>query len=317
MATNDLDRALAVFGQPLGKLPRHPVLHRPEGTLLSFGIPGPDGTPSTEAVWVRPDGVGFYGPSGLQPGPSVGHGLTGASAELFDRWSESVRMFLEAIEDVDEQLDELESKGTSIPTAVVWQLQRTTSGLRAQIGRAIVAAAECAGPLKSNFPQFDDAYPSLLGELLRVQGLAAGVQQALSDLILLQSARQSNHIAETANDLSKASNRIAQLANISNIRMLGLTYVALLLGLVSAAVLIPNTAATVLGMPSAGWVPGPWVDVSLVALGIVPIALIFSRPWVLAMLRTFRDSEVRVTEGIADLPERPLAGERSTVRKEP
>ena len=85
---------------------------------------------------------------------------------------------------------------------------------------------------------------------------------------------------------------------------------ALILGLVSAAVLIPNTAATILGMPSAGWVPGAWVDVVLVLLGLIPILVIFTRPWVVGMLRTLRESEVRVTEGIADLPERPLSGER-------
>ncbi|HTT25484.1 MAG TPA: hypothetical protein VMH90_00785 [Thermoplasmata archaeon] len=310
MATDGLPEALAAFGLSPGELPRHPVLHRAAGTLLTFRLPGPDGSSAVEGAWVRPDGVRFYGPRGVSPGASLGHGLSGTSAELFDRWAEAVRRFLEAIEEVDSRLDELESKGSTIPTAEVWQLQRTTVGLRAQIGRAIVAAAECAGPLKASFPKFDDAYPSLLGELLRVQGLAANVQQALSDLILLQNARQSNRIAEIANDLSKSSNRIAQLANISNIRMLGITYIALLLGLVSAAVLIPNTAGTILGMPSAAWVPGYWVDAILVILGVLPIVVIFSRPWVVAMLRTLSASEARVTEGVEDLPERPLAGER-------
>jgi hypothetical protein len=311
MTTDPLDEPFEAFGQPLGPLPRHPVLHRPQGTLLSFSVPALDGAVAqTEAVWIRPDGVRFYGPPGLHPGPSIGHGLSGASAELFDRWADAVRAFLEAIEEVDSHLSELEAKGPSIPTEEIWRLSRTTAGIRAQIGRAVVAGAECAGPLVAAFPEFEEAFPSLLGELERVQSLAAGVQQALSDLILLQNARESNRIAEAANELSKSSNRIAQLANISNIRMLGLTYIALLLGLVSAAVLIPNTAATILGMPSAGWVPGAWVDLVLVILGLVPILLIFTRPWVVGMLRTLSESEVRVTEGIADLPERPLSGEQ-------
>jgi hypothetical protein len=310
MGTEDLDAALLRFGQPAGQLPRPPVVHRTFGTLLSFARPASEAGSAIEAVWVRPDGVQFFGPPGPSPGPSVGHGLTGPSAELFDRWVDAVREFLEAFEEVDSQLSELESRGPTIPTGEVWRLSRTTAGLRAQIGRAIVAASECAGPLGAAFPKFDEAFPSLLGELQRVQALAAEVQQALSDLILLQNARESNRIAEIANELSKSSNRIAQLANISNIRMLGITYVALLLGLVSAAVLIPNTAATILGMPSAAWVPGLWVDLVLVFLGVLPILVIFSRPWVLAMLRTLRDSESRVTEGVGDLPERPLSGER-------
>jgi hypothetical protein len=310
VATQSLDEVLVRFGLPPGQLPRPPVVHRTFGTLLSFSLPDSEGGSAVEAVWVRPEGVQFYGPPGLSPGPSIGHGLSGTSAELFDRWVEAVRAFLEAIEEIDTQLGELESQGPAIPTAEVWRLSRTTAGLRAQIGRAVVAGAECAGPLSASFPKFADAFPSLLGELQRVQTLAEGVQQALSDLILLQNARESNRIAEIANDLSKSSNRIAQLANISNIRMLGITYVALLLGLVSAAVLIPNTAATILGMPSAGWVPGLWVDAILVFLGVLPIVLIFTRPWVVAMLRTLRTSEGRVTEGLADLPERPLAGER-------
>jgi hypothetical protein len=310
MPSDPFDEALEQFGLPPGRLPRPPVLHRTYGTLLSFSMPTADGSSAIEAVWIRSDGVRFYGPAGLQPGPSIGHGLTGTSAELFDRWVEAVRAFLEAIEEVDTQLSELEGRGPNIPTEEVWRLSRTTARLNAQIGRAVVAGAECAGPLSASFPKFADAFPSLLGELQRVQGLAGSVQQALSDLILLENARQSNRIAETANELSKGSNRIAQLANISNIRMLGITYIALLLGLVSAAVLIPNTAATILGMPSAAWVPGPWVDVVLVVLGLLPIVLIFSRPWVVAMLRTLAASEGRVTEGVGDLPERPLSGER-------
>jgi len=85
--------------------------------------------------------------------------------------------------------------------------------------------------------------------------------------------------------------------------MLGVAYLAFVLALVSVVVLIPNTAATVLGMPSAGWVPGLWVDVILAVLAIVPIAVVFSRPWVLRLLRGVGAYEVRSSEGISDLPE--------------
>jgi hypothetical protein len=85
--------------------------------------------------------------------------------------------------------------------------------------------------------------------------------------------------------------------------MLGIAYVALILALVSAVVLIPTTAATILGMPSAGWVPGLWVDVILVVLAIVPIAVVFSRPWVKGVLRSLGSVEARTREGLRDLPE--------------
>ena len=140
-------------------------------------------------------------------------------------------------------------------------------------------------------------------ELVRVRELALSVQEGLSDLILLRNAEESNRIAEAANALSRTSNRIAALANISNIRMLGLTYIALVLGLVSAAVLIPNTGATILGMPSAAWIPGWWVVVVLTVLAVVPIWAIFSRRFVRRILVDLEDAERRAQEGVVDLPE--------------
>jgi len=303
-ATPEVDEALQAFGKPPRELPPRPVVHASAGTLLSFAVPSGSGPRHLEVVWVRPDGVRFLPGGALASrGASSAHGLKGPAAELFDRWLEAARAFHEAIETVDSQVSELEAKGREIPPNEIWRLQRTTASLRAQIGRAMVVASECAGPLGGSFPGLADALPSLLAELGRIQGLSASVQQSLSDLILLRTAQESNRIAEAANQLAKTSNRIAELANTSNIRMLGLTYIALVLGLVSAAVLIPNTAATILGMPSAAWVPGLWVDVVLVLLGIAPILIIFSRPWVQRLLAHLRDSETRAAEGLRDLPE--------------
>jgi hypothetical protein len=56
-------------------------------------------------------------------------------------------------------------------------------------------------------------------------------------------------------------------------------------------------------MPSAAWVPGWWVDATLIILAIVPIAIVFSRPWVKRVLRDLAASEVRIAEGLEDLPE--------------
>jgi hypothetical protein len=184
------------------------------------------------------------------------------------------------------------------------------------IGRALVVSAEATGPSAKRFPQSEPALEAADREVGRVRDLAVSVQQGLSDLILLRNAEQGNRIAEFANELARTSNRIAALANISNIRMLGLTYIALLLGLVSAVVLIPNTAATVLGMPSASWVPGYWVDVSLVVLGVGSFLAVFTRPWVRRLLRDLGPSEQRAGEGLLDLPEVPAEPEPGLGRKE-
>ena len=304
LSSPEIDEALRAFGRPEHELPPRPVIHGSAGTLLTFAVPGERGARRIEAVWVAPTELRFL-PADLPTatGASAVHHLKGPAAVLFDRSLEAARAFHEAVETVDARLSELEAKGGAITTAEIWKLQRATAALRAQIGRAMVVASECAGPLAPRFPGLLEALPSLLGELGRIQTLSAAVQQSLSDLILLRTAEQSNRIADSANALARTSNRIAELANTSNIRMLGLTYITLLLGLIAAAVVIPNTGATILGMPSAAWVPGIWVDVILVVLALVPIAVIFSRPWVRRILDQLQASEHRAEEGLLDLPE--------------
>jgi hypothetical protein len=281
------------------------VVHGRAGTLLALGAPGEGNNVEWYGVFVGRDEVDFIGPPLPTNGPSASAGLTGDPARLYDLFFSLAHRYMERIEEVDERLAEAQRRGRQVPLAHVWGLQRETASVRAQLGRAVVALVEVQGPLSDSFPKFAGASAPIEGELDRARAFAANVSQSLSDLILLRNAEESNRIAEAANQLSKTSNRIAALANISNIRMLGITYVALLLGLVSAVVLIPNTAATILGMPSAAWVPGLWVDLIMVVLAIVPIAVVFSRPWVRTMLRSFRDSELRVQEGLADLPEMP------------
>jgi hypothetical protein len=303
MAGVAVSDALEAFGRPVADPPRHPVLHGTAGTLITFGLPEADGRLRYTGVWVGPAGARFLDPIAPATGAPAAHGLSGPSAHLFDLFLDAARTYLERVEEVDERLAEVQQKGRTVPLSEVWSLERRNAVIRAQIGRALVGLAECGGRLAATFPAFPAALPAVAAELTRVQQLAGGVQQALSDLILLRNAEEANRIAEAANELSRISNRIASLANTSNIRMLGITYVALVLGLVSAAVLIPNTGGTILGMPSAAWVPGYWVDIILIALAIVPVVVIFTRPWVRVLLASLQDSEVRVGEGLRDLPE--------------
>jgi hypothetical protein len=297
-----LAEVMAALGRPAGEVPNHPVIHGPRGTLVSFGLPDAKGVVHYTGVWLVDDAPTFLDPS-PEPGASRAHRLTGPSAQLFDLYIHASRVFLERVEELDERLAETQQRGRTVPLNEIWSLSRHVASLRAQLGRSLVGMAELTGHYAAVFPGFSNAMPAASAELLRVQELAAGVQQSLSDLILLRNAEEANRIAEAANQLARTSNRIAALANTSNIRMLGLTYIGLVLALVSAVVLIPNTGATILGMPSAGWVPGWWVVAVLILLGVLPLLLIFSRPWVGAILRDLRESEGRAREGMDDLPE--------------
>ena len=297
--------ALQAVGRPEAEVHRHPVLHGNGQTLVTFARPGATGAVSWIGVWLTPTEVRFLGEPATSSEASHAHGLAGPAAELFDQIVDVARQFVGRIEELDERLSEAQQRGREVPLSEVWRLQRKAALLRAQLGRTLVAAAELGGPFGDRFPGLAAAFPSLEGELTRVQQLCANVQQSLSDLILLRNAEESNRIALAANDLAATSNRIAALANVSNIRMLGLTYIALILGLVSAVVLFPNTAATILGMPSAAWVPGVWVDVALVVVAAVPLVLVLRPGWVRRLLAGLPTYETRASEGVADLPELP------------
>jgi hypothetical protein len=298
---------LKELGDHPDRPPPHAVQHGAAGTLLALRVPTATGS-SWQGAWIRPDRVEFLGEPPQTSGLSRSFHLTGDSATLIDLLAGAARAYIEQAEAIDEHLTKLQSRGRELPASAIWERQRQVATLRASIGRAVVVVAEVGGPSVARFPGVETALAAVAREVDRSRELAAAVQQSLSDLILLRSAEEANRIAEAANQLSRTSNRIAELANISNIRMLGLTYLALLIGLVGAVVLIPNTAATILGMPSAGWVPGLWVDVVLVVLAIVPFVAVFSRPWVKRILRDLGHAEGRAQEGVADLPEVAVDG---------
>lgn len=307
MAETTLAEVLQSLGNSPDKAPPHAVQHGAAGTLLAVPIPGRTGT-EWRGVWVRPEGVAFLGTPAAPSGLSRSFHLAGDSARLIDLLAEAARAYLDQAEAIDEHLSTLQKKGREVPTSILWEKQREVAGLRGNIGRVVVVAAEVEGPSSTRFPGAQTALAAVVREVDRTREFAAAVQQSLSDLILLRSAEEANRISEAANRLSQTSNRIAELANISNIRMLGLTYIALVIGVVGAVVLIPNTAATILGMPSAGWVPGYWVDLVLLVLAVVPFAAVFSRPWVRRILRDLGKAEARAEEGLADLPEIAAAG---------
>jgi hypothetical protein len=288
-------------------VPPRPVVRAANGLLVTVPLPRPGGEVAWRGVFVGPSGPERVGPPAETHRFSEAHHLTGASAEVADLLAEAARRYLEETETLDERVAELQGREGHEGhggLAEVWRAGRAAARLRAHLGRALVAMAELERQPAKTFPGLADALPSLRSELERVEGLLASVQQAVSDLILLRNAEQANRLAATANDLGRLSNRIAELQNISNIRMLGITYLALILAIIGAVVLIPNTGATILGMPSAGWVPGLWVDGILAVLAVVPIVLVFSRPWVRQLLHGMGTYEFRVGEGMDELPER-------------
>lgn len=282
---------------------RRPVVHGRGGTVIALALPSAHGATAYSGLWLGPDRLRFFGSLPAESGAAAAHGLSGVSAELFELFTAAAHGYLEGIEEVDRQLAEIQGHGRAVPVGEVWQLSRQVAAWRTAVGRARVALAEVGRVAEGRFPGLDRAAPALEVELERLQELARSVGQSLSDLILLRNAEESNRIAEAANELSRISNRIASLANTSNVRMLGLTYLALFLSLVGAIILFPNTAATILGMPTAAWVPGPWIVLVLVAATGLPALFVLSRPWVRRLARDLSGAEGRAVEGVADLPE--------------
>jgi hypothetical protein len=297
-----LGDVLATLGFPPGSDPPRPVIYGSAGTLVSFGIPVDGGRPEWTGAWIAGDEVTFLGPEPAPAHAAAFFSITGTAARLLARFARMGHETLERIEELDEALVSLQDK-PQVPIRALWPLRQRTSVLRTQIDRALVAASMCEGPFNARFPGFDKVWPTVEDELLRLQRLAAGLQQTISDLLVARNVEESNRIAEAANDLARTSNRLAALGNSSNIRMLGLTYLALFLALASAVILFPNTGATILGMPSAAWVPGVWVIVSLVALAVIPLVWVYTRPWVRSILADLRNYEQVAKEGLQQLPE--------------
>src|SRR5579863_398061 len=185
MPTVPTGEAFDAFHLTLSDPPKRPVLHGPAGTLITFGLPSSEGPMAWAGVWISPSGPRFLTPVAPATGPAAAHGLSGASAELFDTFAMASRVYLERVEEVDSQLAAIQEAGRKVPLGEVWKLQRHLAVLRAHIGRALVGLAECGGRFSDAFPGFSGASPAATGELVRVQELAQGVRTALSDLILL------------------------------------------------------------------------------------------------------------------------------------
>lgn len=291
------------MGHPGATPPRRPVLRSRDGTLLTLATLDGEGRPTWHGLWLGKEGISRVGPSWPTSLLSETSHLNGATAQMVDLLQASARSCIECLEAIGSRFDQLEAGAEPPPLGELVALQRALAGARQHVVRLTVLAADLEGPLGSSFPGIAGPLATVRGESNQLEALSAGLSQGARDLVAIRNAVEANRLSEAANRLGVASNRIAALANTSNLRMLGVAYLALFLALVSVIVLFPNTAATILGMPSAAWVPGVWVDVILVVLAIVPLVLIFSRPWVRRMLGGLSTFESRSAEGLADLPE--------------
>ncbi len=296
---------LRAVGYARAEPPRRPVLEKDGVTLVTLAVLGPAGRPSWHGLFASGGSVRALGPE-VPPSTVPARARAGEGARaLLDLLVAASLSYVERLEELGERLDAIEMRAEAGDVGELAALERDLSHAAKHLGRLEVLLAELAGPLGGKFPGVAPALPGLTAEAARTRGLASALQESARDRIGLQTAFQANRLAAVANDLGRTSNRIAALANTSNLRMLGVAYIALALALVSAVVLIPNTAATILGMPSAAWVPGLWVDTVLAVLALAPLAIVFSRRWVRRMLADWRTFEERTAEGLADLPELP------------
>jgi hypothetical protein len=302
---SNIGEALRAVGFPGPDPGRRPVLRSRTGTLVTLATLSEAGEVTWHGLWLDPTGVRALGPPPPESLLSGGTHLTGPAKAVADLVQAAARSYVERLETLGARVDQLEIRSDAAPIAELASVQRDLAGTRKHVVRLAVVAAELDGPLGLSFPGLDRALPTIRNEESHLEELSTGLAQSVRDLISIRNAVESNRLAQSANELGAISNRIAALANTSNLRMLGVAYLAFVLALVSAVVLIPNTAATILGMPSAAWVPGLWVDVILVALAVVPLVFVFSRPWVRRLLRGMRSYEGRSQEGLADLPEVP------------
>jgi hypothetical protein len=314
----EISDALRAVGHTGPTLPLRPVLIGPGGTVLLLTTIDAQGTATPAGVWVSNEGIRRLGP---RPPPSLlaeGLKLRDPTANLVNLLQAAARSYIERLESIAELVDGVEDRWQSISLAELGRLHWMYRDLRKSLGRFSVGVQELDGPLGERFSGLEKALPRVQAELAHLEEFSNGIGQTIRDLLSLRNAAESNRLSEATNRLGEVSNQIAAVANTSNIRMLGIAYVALLIALVSVVVLIPNTAATIFGMPSAAWVPGIWVDLILAALAVVPLVLVFTRSWVRGMLRGLGTIEARTREGLRDLPEiapadadRPLAQDRA------
>ena len=237
--------------------------------------------------------------------PSTELHLPPGSAQVFDAFVHLSRNALERIEDVDRGLAELEKDPLHAPPLKVMELKRKVASVREELGRGITALADLSERRLLPVPEVAvGPFRSLEQELLRLREMTSSTQLSLSDLFLIRQTELANQLQTMANRMTAVSNRIAQLANISNIRMLGLSYVTLILSVVATVILFPNTAATILGMPSAANIDPMIVWMVLIGSATAPIAWFVSQKWIRDLFKGMVRYEARVEEGMTDLPER-------------
>jgi hypothetical protein len=304
---SNLQDALVAVGHSSLSSSRSPVLRTAEATLVTLATLDKDGQPTWHGIWVAGKEFKVLGPDVPACLLVQGAKVPAPTRSMIDLLQAANRSYIEWIEVLGERLDGLELRPDPAPLADVSGVLHAIAGLRKQIVRLEVLVSELDGPLGEKFDGIATLLPAVRVEVTHLDELSTGIAQGARDLIAIRNSIDANRLSAFANQLGETSNRIAEVANTSNIRMLGVAYIALVIAVVSVVVLIPNTGATILGMPSAAWVPGLWVDVILVVLAIVPAIVVFSRPWVQRTLRGLQYSEMRTSEGLTDLPEEAVS----------
>lgn len=298
-------------------VPHTVVTRGPTGTLIALAIYGPNGSLVWQGLWLAGGEVQPLGRPIPQSVRSATWKLSGPTALLVDLLEYAWANYTEHLIALEERIAMWPPSAASIPLAEMETTYREVAEARRRVIRLVSLVSQLGESLGTSFPEFGPVLPEIRSESGRQEGLSNDIQGVLRDLILLRTSQDGNRIAEATVVLSKTSNEIAALANSSNIRMLGIAYLALVIALIGAVVLIPNTAATILGMPSASWVPGLSVILILTVTAIVPIVVVFSRPWVLSLIRGLGAFERTSREGLEDLAEVSPAAAKSTTPSEP
>jgi hypothetical protein len=304
-AITTLEGALAALGHPSLGVSRRPVFRTSKATLVTLATLDAAGSPVWHGIWMDARGIRPLGPDVAPSLLTEGSTAAAPTIDLVNLLQAAYRSYVEGLEALGGRLDLLEARPDPAPLSELGALLHALARTRKQVVRLEVLVAELDGGLGLKFPGVEAYLPGVRAEVTHLDELASGLAQGVRDLVAIRNAVEANELAGAANRLGEVSNRIAALANTSNLRMLGVAYIALVLALVSAVVLIPNTGATILGMPSAAWVPGLWVDLILIVLAVIPAVIVFSRPWVRNTLRGLPTFERRSQEGLADLPEVP------------
>ncbi|HLM69945.1 MAG TPA: hypothetical protein VK423_00985 [Thermoplasmata archaeon] len=273
--------------------------------MIPLAILSPDGRTTWHGVYIDSSGA-----RALEPTPpaslfSEAPGLDPGTRALLDLLQAASSSYIEDLEIVGRKLDDAQAKPEAPSLTELTALHRAIAQIHPKVARLSVLVTELGGPLGTRFPGLADHLPVIRSDAAHLEEFVNGLSQGLRDLVGLRNAVEANRLAEAANEIGRVSNRIAALANTSNLRMLGIAYLALFIALLSGVILFPNTGATILGMPSAAWVPGIWVDVILLLLALVPLLFLVTRPWVRHMFSGLASFEGRSAEGLADLPEVP------------